>query len=367
LADQDQQQNTSKPAKPNEPKESPSGDISKKDDGYRRTYNKRRRYYGKQTPREFSNKVKTSFKKLSIIVPLYNEEESIRPLVNEIKRALGRVDIDYEVLFIDDGSQDDSLKHIKEISKTDKRFRFISFRKNYGKSAALHTGFKNAKGNAVVTIDADLQDDPQEISNLLKKLDDGYDLCSGWKKNRKDPFIKKYSSKLFNFITRLISGIKIHDINCGLKAYRKEVVENIKVYGEMHRYIPVLAKWQGFKITETPVQHRARRYGKTKYGISRFFKGFIDLITVTFATRYIKRPMHFFGFFGALAFIAGVAVLGYLTALWIQGQPLSNRPMIFLGMLLIIVGVQMFSVGLLGEMLVHNSKDEKEYVIKEKS
>jgi glycosyltransferase involved in cell wall biosynthesis len=367
LADQDQQQNTSKPAKPTEPNESPSGDIRKKGDGYRRTYNKRRRYYGKQTPREFSNKVKTSFKKLSIIVPLYNEEESIRPLVNEIKRALGRVDIDYEVLFIDDGSQDDSLKHIKEISKTDKRFRFISFRKNYGKSAALHTGFKNAKGNAVVTIDADLQDDPQEISNLLKKLDDGYDLCSGWKKNRKDPFIKKYSSKLFNFITRLISGIKIHDINCGLKAYRKEVVENIKVYGEMHRYIPVLAKWQGFKITETPVQHRARRYGKTKYGISRFFKGFIDLITVTFATRYIKRPMHFFGFFGALAFIAGVAVLGYLTALWIQGQPLSNRPMIFLGMLLIIVGVQMFSVGLLGEMLVHNSKDEKEYVIKEKS
>ena len=315
----------------------------------------------------FPNKVKTSFKKLSIIVPLYNEEESIRPLVNEIKRALGRVDIDYEVLFIDDGSQDDSLKHIKEISKTDKRFRFISFRKNYGKSAALHTGFKNAKGNAVVTIDADLQDDPQEISNLLKKLDDGYDLCSGWKKKRKDPLIKKYSSKLFNFITRLISGIKIHDFNCGLKAYRKEVVENVKCYGEMHRYIPVLAKWQGFKITETPVQHRARRYGKTKYGISRFFKGFIDLITVTFATRYIKRPMHFFGFFGALAFIAGVTVLGYLTVLWIQGQPLSNRPMIFLGMLLIIVGVQMFSVGLLGEMLVHNSKDEKEYVIKEKS
>jgi len=339
LADQDQQQNTSKPAKPNKPNESPSGDIRKKGDGYRRTYNKRRRYYSKQTPRKFSNKIKTSFKKLSIIVPLYNEEESIKPLVNEIK----------------------------EIARTDKRFRFISFRKNYGKSAALHIGFKNAKGNAVVTIDADLQDDPQEILNLLKKLDEGYDLCSGWKKKRRDPFIKKYSSKFFNFVTRLISGIKIHDFNCGLKAYRKEVVENIKVYGEMHRYIPVLAKWQGFKITEIPVQHHPRRYGKSKYGISRFFKGFVDLITVTFATRYIKRPMHFFGFFGALAFIIGVAVLGYLTVLWIQGQPLSNRPMIFLGMLLIIVGVQMFSVGLLGEMLVHNSMDEKEYVIKEKS
>jgi len=367
LANQDQKQNTSKPVQPAGQKESSSGDLPKKASGYRRTYNKRRKYYGKQTPREFSNKVKTSFKKLSVIVPLYNEEESIRPLINEIKRALGRVDIDYEVLFIDDGSTDGSLKQIKEIARNDKRFRFISFRKNYGKSAALHIGFINAKGNAVVTIDADLQDDPQEIYNLLKKLDEGYDLCSGWKKKRKDPFIKKISSKFFNFVTRLISGIKIHDFNCGLKAYRKEVVENIKVYGEMHRYIPVLAKWQGFKITETPVQHRSRRYGKTKYGISRFFKGFVDLITVTYATRYIKRPMHFFGFFGAMAFIVGLAVLGYLTALWIQGQPLSNRPMLFLGMLLIIVGVQLFSVGLLGEMLVHNSMDEKEYVIKEKS
>jgi len=367
LANPDQQQNTSKPVQPAGQKESPSGDLPKKPGGYRRPYNKRRRYYGKQHPGKFSNKVKTSFKKLSVIIPLYNEEESIRPLLNEIKKALGRVAIDDEVLFMDDGRTDDSLKQIKEISKTDKRFRFISFRKNYGKSAALHIGFKNAKGNAIVTIDADLQDDPQEISNLLKKLDEGYDLCSGWKKKRRDPFIKKYSSRFFNFITRLISGIKIHDFNCGLKAYRKEVVENIKVYGEMHRYIPVLAKWQGFKITEIPVQHHPRRYGKSKYGISRFFKGFVDLITVTFATRYIKRPMHFFGFFGALAFIAGVIVLGYLTVLWIQGQPLSNRPMIFLGMLLIIVGVQMFSVGLLGEMLVHNSMDEKEYVIKEKS
>ncbi len=333
----------------------------------RKYYGKRRRYYGKQTSREFSNKVKTSFKKLSIIVPLYNEEESIRPLVNEIKRALGKVDIDYEVLFIDDGSRDDSLKILKEICRTDNHFKFISFRKNYGKSAALHVGFNYVRGDAVITMDADLQDDPQEISNLLKKLDEGYDLCSGWKKKRRDPFIKKYSSKFFNFITRLISGIKIHDFNCGLKAYRKEVVENIKVYGEMHRYIPVLAKWQGFTITEIPVQHRARRYGKTKYGISRFFKGFVDLITVTYATRYIKRPMHFFGFFGAMAFLVGVVVLGYLTALWIQGQPLSNRPMLFLGMLLIIVGVQLFSFGLLGEMLVHSSMDEKEYVIREKS
>jgi Glycosyl transferase family 2 len=216
-------------------------------------------------------------------------------------------------------------------------------------------------------MDADLQDDPGEIPALLKKLDEGYDLCSGWKKKRHDPFIKKISSRFFNFVTRLMTGIKIHDFNCGLKAYRKEVAENIKVYGELHRYIPVLAKWKGFTVTEIPVNHHPRRYGKTKFGISRFFKGFIDLITVVFSTRYIKRPMHFFGFFGALAFLVGIVINGYLTVLWINGQPLSNRPLLFFGMLLIIVGVQLFAVGLLGEMIVHNSLDESGYVIKERS
>ncbi len=215
-------------------------------------------------------------------------------------------------------------------------------------------------------MDADLQDDPNEIPNLIRKLEDGYDLVSGWKKVRHDPFIKKTSSRFFNFVTRIISGIKIHDFNCGLKAYRKEVTENLKVYGELHRYVPVLADWQGYKITEVPVKHHPRRYGKTKFGISRFFKGFIDLITVIFATRYIKRPMHFFGFLGALSFLIGLIVNGYLTVLWIIGEPLSNRPMLFLGMLLIIVGVQFFSVGLLGEMLVNNFMSEREYIIKDK-
>jgi glycosyltransferase involved in cell wall biosynthesis len=241
----------------------------------------------------------------------------------------------------------------------------LSLRKNYGKSAALQVGFRAATGDAVVTMDADLQDDPFEIPNLLVKLDEGFDLCSGWKKKRFDPFIKKYSSRFFNFVTKVISGINIHDFNCGLKAYRKEVIQNINVYGELHRYVPVLAKWQGFTITEIPVKHHPRRYGKTKFGISRFFKGFVDLITVVFVGRYIKRPMHFFGFFGALAFLVGLIVNGYLTVEWISGKPLSNRPMLFLGMLLIIVGVQFFSVGLLGEMLVHQNKDEREYVIKE--
>jgi len=351
----------------NKDKDKSQGNFQNKRTDKRSYYNRGRRHYKKNWRGSDSSKFQTSFKKISIIVPLYNEEESVHPLANEIKKVLNPLGIQYEVILVDDGSSDLSLRRIKEISGNDRRFKYISFRKNYGKSAALQVGFKNANGDAVITMDADLQDDPKEIPNLLKKLDEGYDLCSGWKKRRQDPFVKKYSSLFFNFVTRVMSGIKIHDFNCGLKAYRREVVENLKVYGELHRYMPVLAKWQGYTITELPVQHQRRRYGKTKYGISRFFKGFIDLITVSFSTRYIKRPLHFFGFFGALAFLIGLGVLGYLSVLWIQGQPLSNRPMLFLGMLLIIVGVQLFAVGLLGELLVYNSMDEKEYVIKDKS
>jgi glycosyltransferase involved in cell wall biosynthesis len=335
--------------------------------GYKRYNSRRKRYHHRPNQSNQSERAKSSFKKISIVIPLYNEEESIIPLSHELRKALSRLNTSYEVILIDDGSTDSSLQKLKEIVKNDNRFKYLSFRKNYGKSAALQVGFKAAIGDAVVTMDADLQDDPQEIHSLLKKLDEGFDLCSGWKKKRQDPIIKKISSKFFNFVTRVISGIKIHDFNCGLKAYRKEVVENVKVYGELHRYIPVLAKWQGYKITEVPVMHHARRYGKTKFGITRFFKGFIDLVTVTFVTRYIKRPMHFFGFLGAISFLIGFIVLGYLTVLWIQGIPLSNRPMLFLGMLLVIVGVQLFAVGLLGEVIVHNAMDDREYVIKDKS
>jgi glycosyltransferase involved in cell wall biosynthesis len=331
---------------------------------YKRYGGRRRRYYHK-THQSPAQRKRSSFRKISLVIPLFNEEESVVPLSHEIRKALSKVNVDYEVILIDDGSTDSSLLKLKEISRTDNRFKFLSFRKNYGKSAALHVGFKQATGEAIITMDADLQDDPHEIHNLLSKLDEGYDLCSGWKKKRQDPFVKKISSKFFNLVTRIISGIKIHDFNCGLKAYRKQVVKSVNVYGELHRYMPLLAKWQGFKITETPVQHHPRRYGKTKFGISRFFKGFIDLLTVIFVTRYIKRPMHFFGFLGALAFLAGFIVLGYLTVLWIQGIPLSNRPMLFLGMLLIIVGAQFFAVGLLGEVIVHNTMDEREYVIKD--
>jgi glycosyltransferase involved in cell wall biosynthesis len=333
---------------------------------YRRNlYNKRKRYFNKAP--QSVQEARLSFNKLSVVIPLLNEEESLNPLANEIKKAVKLLNLNYEVIFVDDGSTDGSLKVIKDICKQDRRFRYISFRKNYGKSAALQVGFKHVTGDVVVTMDADLQDDPNEIGNLLKKLQEGNDLVSGWKKKRFDPLIKRYSSRFFNYITRVMSGIKIHDFNCGLKAYRVEITQSIKIYGELHRYVPVLADWNGFIVSEIPVTHHARRYGKTKFGISRFFKGFIDLVTVIFSTRYIKRPMHFFGFFGALAFLIGLVVNGYLAYEWkFNHQALSNRPMLFLGMLLIIVGVQLFSVGLLGEMLVHNTMDEKEYIIKDK-
>jgi glycosyltransferase involved in cell wall biosynthesis len=332
---------------------------------YRRSFNYRRRKYYKPKPVE-AQESRVPFKKISVIVPLLNEDESIGLLANEIRKAVRPLNVGYEVLFIDDGSKDKSLKVIKDIVRQDKRFKYFSFQKNYGKSAALQVGFRNVTGDVIITMDADLQDDPNEIPNLLRKMQEGYDLVSGWKKVRHDPFVKKHSSKFFNYVTRILSGIKIHDFNCGLKAYRKEVTDTLKVYGELHRYLPVLAKWNGFTVAEVPVKHHPRRYGKTKFGISRFFKGFIDLLTVMFSTRYIKRPMHFFGFFGALAFILGIIVNGYLTYLWIAGHSLSNRPMLFLGMLLIIVGIQLFSVGLLGEMVVHNTQDEREYIIKEK-
>ncbi len=316
---------------------------------------------GGQRPR-----FKTNFTKVSVVVPLYNEDESLIHLANELKSTFRDLPIQGEVIFVDDGSSDKSLRIIKDICRTDQRFKYISFQMNYGKSAALNMGFRAAKGDVVVTMDADLQDAPHEIPNLLKKLEEGYDMVSGWKKKRYDPFIKKYTSKLFNFVTATMSGIKLHDFNCGLKAYRKNVVDNLTIYGEMHRYIPILAKWKGFTVAELVVKHSPRKYGVTKFGASRFFKGFVDLITVTFITRYIKRPMHLFGFFGALAFLLGFAINGYLSYEWIfEQQSLSNRPLLQLGMLLMIVGVQFFTTGLLGEMMVHNFQTEKEYSIKE--
>jgi glycosyltransferase involved in cell wall biosynthesis len=362
------------PAKPGSDSQSDQKKTEKKKSG--RYYRPKKHYYKSRKPkseqtsdnRDSATKRRFSFRKISIIVPLLNEEESIRPLFNEIKKTLSGIGSDYEILFVDDGSTDNSLKIIKELARTENRIKYISFRKNYGKSAALHIGFKNVVGDAIITMDADLQDDPDGIPELLGKLEEGYDLVSGWKKKRYDPIVKKYSSKFFNYVTRVITGINIHDFNCGLKAYRKDVVQNIDVHGELHRYIPVLADWKGFRITELVVTHHPRRYGKTKFGISRFFKGFVDLITVVFTTRYIKRPMHLFGLLGALSFLAGSIVNAYLSYEWLfKHKFLSNRPLLFLGILLIIVGVQFFSVGLLGELMVHNKVEESDYNIKEKN
>lgn len=315
-----------------------------------------------------SKTTSTLFRKVSIIVPLLNEEESLNPLYNEITKTLKQIEnTEYEILFVDDGSTDKSLSIIKELSNKDKNVKYISFRKNYGKSAALSLGFKYVTGDAVITMDADLQDDPAEIPNLLAKLESGYDLVSGWKKKRYDPFIKKYTSRIYNYFTGKLSGVKLHDMNCGLKAYKKDVVKNVKIYGEMHRYIPVLANWQGYTVTEIPVKHHPRRFGKTKFGISRFFKGFVDLITVLFTTRYTKRPMHLFGFLGAFSFLIGFVISLYLSYEWFfHNVALSNRPLLFLGMLLIIVGIQFFSTGLLGEFMAHSNFDEKEYNVKSK-
>lgn len=369
------EQQKPEPQNPQNPPQTQQGQASQQ----QKKHHSNRRYYHRKNfrprPQEQSQQQqqspiqKVAFKKVSIVVPFLDEEESLRPLYNEIKKALKGISSDYEIIFVDDGSKDKSLSIVKDLARFDNKIRYYSFQTNYGKSAALQVAFKNVTGDVVITMDADLQDDPSEIPNLLKKLEEGYDLVSGWKKKRYDPVVKKMSSRFFNYITRIFSRVKIHDFNCGLKAYRKQVVQGINVYGELHRYIPVLAAWKGFSVSEIVVKHHPRRYGKTKFGITRFFKGFVDLITVIFTTRYIKRPMHLFGFFGFIAALAGIVINLFLTyeLLFIKPHaPIANRPVFFLGILLIIVGVQFFAIGLLGEIMVHNFQREDEYVIKEK-
>lgn len=306
---------------------------------------------------------------ISVVIPLLNEEDSLPELSLLLEEELGKLTRGkYEVIFVDDGSTDGSYDMIKQINRRNKRFKCIRFRRNYGKSAALSVAFQKATGKIVITMDADLQDDPAEISNLVSKINEGYDLVSGWKKKRFDPISKTLPSKLFNFVTSKMTGIKLHDFNCGLKAYRKSVVKTLCIYGEMHRYIPALAHWEGFKVTEMPVQHHPRRYGKSKFGMSRFLYGFLDLLTVLFTTRYFKRPLHFFGTSGfALTFI-GMIINLYLTYEWALGKTyLSNRPLALFGIALIIVGVQFISMGLIGEMMVKNHimVNSNNYSIKE--
>lgn len=302
---------------------------------------------------------------ISIVIPLLNEEDSIKELTDRVVKQLDYLNKKFEIIFIDDGSNDGSFDKLLELKKQMDSIRIIRFRKNFGKSAALAEGFQRAKGKYVITMDADLQDDPVEIPNLVAKLDNGYDLVSGWKQKRHDPITKTAPSKLFNFTTRLLTGIKIHDFNCGLKAYRYEVIKAIPVYGELHRYLPVLAHWQGFRVGEIIVEHHARKFGKTKYGFRRFFGGFFDLLTVLFITRYRQKPMHLFGFFGLVSLFTGLVISTYLSILWFQGHGIGQRPLLFLGVLLIIVGVQSFSLGLIGDMLTSTKNQTIKTPVKE--
>jgi len=303
---------------------------------------------------------------VSIVVPLYNEEESLEELFSKINDVLSKQKQIFEICFIDDGSTDGSLNTLKELHLKYSEIKILSFRKNYGKSAALSEGFKLAKGDIIITMDADLQDDPAEIPNIIDKINNGYDLVSGWKKKRFDPLGKTIPSKLFNFITSRLTGIKINDFNCGLKGYRKQVIKEIPVYGSLHRYLPVLAHWKGFRVGEIVVQHHPRKYGETKYGLRRFFDGFFDLFTVLFLTRYRQKPLHLFGFFGLGSLTLGFIISLYLSILWFMGQGIGNRPLLFLGVLLMIVGMQSFSIGLIGEMITNLKGEEGSYSIKEK-
>lgn len=302
------------------------------------------------------------------MIPLLNEEESLGELARRLETVLDRVARGrWDVLFIDDGSTDGSFDVIERLHARNPRFRAIRFRRNYGKSAALAVGFADVEGDVVITMDADLQDDPNEIPALLAKIDEGYDLVSGWKRKRHDPWHKTMPSKLFNAVTSIMSGIKLHDFNCGLKAYRHDVIETVQVYGEMHRYIPALAHWEGFRVTEIPVQHHARKFGYSKFGASRFLKGFLDLLTVMFTTRYVKRPLHFFGAVGALFAVVGFVVDAWLVVEWWAGKTnISQRPLALLGIALIIVGVQLISIGLIGELIVKNTLERQTYSIRER-
>ncbi|MCX6275848.1 MAG: glycosyltransferase family 2 protein [Bacteroidetes bacterium] len=308
---------------------------------------------------------------LSIVVPLYNEDESLTELCDWIVRVVNANNYSYEIILVDDGSKDKSWSVIEKLSAGNKNIKGIKFRRNYGKSAALQVGFEATQGDVVITMDADMQDSPDEIPGLYKMIvDDHFDLVSGWKKKRHDPLMKTIPSKFFNWTTRKMSGIyTLHDFNCGLKSYRKEVVKSIEVYGEMHRYIPVIAKWNGFsKITEKVVEHRARKYGVTKFGLERFINGFLDLLSLMFVSRFGKRPMHLFGFIGCIMFFIGFLAAGYLGVTKLlsvysneYARLITQRPSFYISLTCMIIGSQMFLAGFLGELISRKAHDKNHY------
>jgi glycosyltransferase involved in cell wall biosynthesis len=312
---------------------------------------------------------------ISIVVPVFNEEESLRELSDWIEKVLSQHAYTYEVIMVDDGSSDESWKVIEELGSSHDWIKGIRFRRNYGKAAALHTAFQSTNGEVVITMDADLQDSPEEIPELTRLiLEDGYDLISGWKRKRHDPLTKRIPSKFYNWFARKVSGIKLHDFNCGLKSYRSAVVKSIEVYGDMHRYIPFLAKRAGFsKIGEKIVKHQARKYGVTKYGIERFIIGYLDLISISFISRFGNRPMHLFGTFGTLVFM-----VGFFAAAWLGAQKIissvrniamhrvTESPYFYLALAAMIIGTQLFLAGFLGELIGRSSSDRNSYLIEEK-
>lgn len=302
---------------------------------------------------------------ISIVCPLLDEEGSLEELHARFTEVLGRAGEPYEIIFINDGSSDGSADIINALQERDKHVGVVHLRRNFGKAAALDAGFRHARGDVVVTIDADLQDDPGQIPLLLEKLDQGYDVVSGWKQVRNDPLGKRLPSRLFNLVIARLSGLSLHDFNCGLKAYRRESLANLNLYGELHRYISALLHWQGFRIAEVPVEHHARRHGQTKYGATRLVKGLFDVFTVLLNTRYRARPLHLFGFMGGLLSLLGFSILSFLTVLWFMGVPIGGRPLLFLGIILMLMGVQLGGIGLLGELITRSQASDTMYYVRE--
>jgi len=293
---------------------------------------------------------------LSVLVPVYDEAGTVEELARRVAAVVETLGLTFEILFVDDGSRDGTAERVRQARERDSRVKLIRLRRNFGKAAALTAGFDRARGRLIVTIDGDLQDDPEEIPRLLEALEAGpYDLVSGWKQNRRDPLSKTLPSRLFNWTTRQLAQVDLHDFNCGFKAYRREVVDEVPVYGELHRYIPVLASRRGFRVGEVPVRHHARQSGVSKYGWDRFYKGLLDLMTVLFITKYTRRPLHLFGLIGMVAFGAGFAIDAWLAFLWFRGESLSDRPLLILGVLLMLVGLQVLTTGLLAEMTTHKA------------
>jgi glycosyltransferase involved in cell wall biosynthesis len=294
---------------------------------------------------------------ISVVVPVYDEELTLAPLYDELEAALDPLGRAWEVVLVDDGSSDGSFAALTRLHAAHDNVRVIRLRRNFGKAAALAAGFAQARGDVVVTIDADLQDDPGEIPRLLAKLDEGFDLVTGWKTKRRDAWLRRALSRLFNAATSRVSGLRLHDLNCGLKAYRAETLEGLRIYGELHRFLPVLAHYRGFRVAELPVNHRPRAHGRSRYGPERYLRGFFDLVTVTFIGRYRYRPLHLFGGLGLVLSTVGFAVLVYLTILKATGEAIGHRPLLLLGVLLVVVGLQFFSLGLLSEMVTSQHEE----------